>query len=252
MFYRLSKPDFYSEREDKKQNPVTMYRYFSLPGVYCDACNNYWASSDKLRADEGTAEKARQCMAQIDKYLMKDERSWHIDDFYRAVHEVSNITGISETVLSPGLVMGLPIAEVSREITEDVVHPFSGVFWVNSRTKQAFETAGISGIHFVRVHAQWTRKPHLVTDSELELWEIVVTGHAWRPGSTIESLTDCTKCGRMDFPNPKRLVPDPARWDRTDVFHVDRNPNIVLVTQKVVDVLEQHKISNLKIARLVE
>jgi hypothetical protein len=46
------------------------------------------------------------------------------------------------------------------------------------------------------------------------------------------------------FPGPELLIVDESRWDGADFFHLDRNPNIVIVTERVCTVLTQEHFVN--------
>jgi hypothetical protein len=76
------------------------------------------------------------------------------------------------------------------------------------------------------------------------LYELVVTGRPSRVGMDIERITVCLRCRRTLFPDPQRLVVDESRWDGSDFFNVDLNPNIVLVTERVCETLIRHRFTN--------
>ena len=77
-----------------------------------------------------------------------------------------------------------------------------------------------------------------------EYWELVVTGTAWREEQNEKTIRECDLCGRTQFPEPNNLRVDESRWDGSDFFHVNMNKNIVIVTQRVCDALEELGASN--------
>ena len=112
----------------------------------------------------------------------------------------------------------------------------------------AMGRAGFAGVEFIEVQTSWAKgmRPN---GAPPRLWELVVTGSAWRKGSDEQSITICGVCGRTVFPNPSQLDVDVTRWDGNDFFHVDRNPNIVLVTERVCDLLDKNRFSNYQCVR---
>jgi hypothetical protein len=109
----------------------------------------------------------------------------------------------------------------------------------------AMDRAAFAGVDLVEVRTSW-REGKGPIGTPPRLWEIVVSGTAWRKGSDDQSITTCRDCRRAIFPNASQLDIDETRWDGSDFFHVDRNPNIVLVTERVRDLFESSRYSNVR------
>ena len=131
----------------------------------------------------------------------------------------------------------------SAPILEDVVHPMPGEIWVVSRVCEALVAAGVSGVSFAPVQLSWQC-------AGANLRELVVHGRAWRVGSTEDTLRLCDLCGRTGFPSPGHLVVDETRWDGADFVHLDGNPNIIVVTERVAAVVESNGFSNLAVVAI--
>jgi hypothetical protein len=76
------------------------------------------------------------------------------------------------------------------------------------------------------------------------LWELNVNGRAFRAGSTLDTLVVCHHCGITKFPNPQDLTVDVARWDGSDFFNLDMNPNMLFVTERVRALFLRERFSN--------
>jgi hypothetical protein len=142
--------------------------------------------------------------------------------------------------IQPAARIGPPRGGCRRStIDEDVVHPFPGVIWVSNRVRSLLAREKFSGVRLVRVR--------LPGECESPLWELVVEGRAWRRGSSVSSIIACRVCGRLKFPRPAKLDVDPGRWDGSDFFHVDENPLIVIVTERVANLLRAKQVSNVSV-----
>ena len=118
------------------------------------------------------------------------------------------------------------------------------MIWVKESVKASLEETKLQGITFVKVNLKWTGKMKNSTEAVPELWEIVVNGKSWLEGSKLETITACSTCGRTEFLRGKNPKVDKTRWDGSDVLYVDNNPNIVIVTEKVKEILDYGKFTN--------
>jgi hypothetical protein len=223
-FFKLTHPRYSSDREANSRNPVTSKASHRLPGIVCEICGP-WSSSLRIRVPfPSQAER-------FSGTRFVAPRDWQVGR-----EEWAQQLGVPADKLMPGAEIGPPIGVCSGEIHEDAVHPFPGQIWVKSLVKEAFASIQLDGASFVRVE--------FVDDCATELWELVVHGHALRPGSTQESLL-CDTCGRRGFPSPRNLSVDESRWDGSDFITLDGNPNIVVVTERTASVIRSNEFSNL-------
>ena len=175
----------------------------------------------------------------------------------------ASMLGVNPYRVEPGADLGPPTGTLLGRIMEDVIIPFPGQLLLQERARQVLSSASLTGFELWREQlvaaapgesrscasddAHDSAEPPIDLDREAaitELWEVFVTGRAWRPGRSEESPRLCNLCGRRGFPDPKNLTVDAARWDGSDFLNLDMNPNIVIVTRRVRDLFEANKISN--------
>lgn len=102
----------------------------------------------------------------------------------------------------------------------------------------------VTGVEFVNVHLTSAGTGELCPEALPELWELYVTGKAWRVGMDAARITACRGCKRLTFPEPNYFTVDESRWDRTDFFNLDLNPNMVFVTERVAQALAASPFTN--------
>jgi len=225
-FFKLTHPPYKTDQEFNRRNPVIETSYGHIPGIVCPVCG-VWLSSDRLRVSwSARVEKVARTNYQAPDEWSRSRTTW------------ARLLRVEPEVVTPGATLGPPSGRCTAAIEEEVVHPFPGLVWITRRVRNVFTRAKLTGLSFAKVQLQpkrWQR----------DVWELVVRGRAWRKGSTAKTLRACNVCGRMKFPSPTKLDVDVRRWDRSDFFHVDHNPNIVLVTERVASVIEEHGFTNL-------
>ena len=230
-FFKLTHPRYASDGEADRRNPVTSTTTHRIPGISCDVCGA-WSSSSRLRvplpaeADEFVGVAFLSVVSWIDRRCR-----W------------ASLLGVEPGLIEPGARLGPPSGARLAGVVEDVVHPIPGAIWVAARVREALERRGLIGVSFAAVQLS-------PEGGQAELWELVVHGRAWRHGSTEESLRLCEICGRRGFPSPTNLVVDEARWDGSDFVFLDGNPNIVVVTERVAEVLNAHDFTNVVVERI--
>jgi hypothetical protein len=225
-FFWLTHPAYQSDQEFSRRNPVIETAYGHVPGIVCPVCD-VWASSARLRMSwSDRVEKVARTNYQAPEEWNRLRTTW------------ARLLRAKLEAVTPGATLGPPSGRCTAAIKEEIVHPFPGLVWVAPRVRNVFRRAKLTGVSFAKVQLEpkrWQR----------DVWELVVHGRAWRKGSTARTLRACKVCGREKFPSPTKLDVDVKRWDRSDFFHVDHNPNIVLVTDRVASVIEEHGFTNI-------
>lgn len=107
----------------------------------------------------------------------------------------------------------------------------------------SLQAENLTGVRFMKVDLK-IQKKGLSNQKPISLWELIITGKAWRQGYHLEDEIVCKCCKRTNFPEPSNLKVDISRWDGSDFFNIDLNPNIIIVTERVYRVLEKHKFTN--------
>jgi ribosomal protein L37E len=239
-FYKLSKPLYTSSKKSSIENPIRSVQGVSviLPGMKCSVCG-FWASSNRIRVGNDVAEK-------VSNFLIKNNvpKGLYSNEWVDISDKLTADIGINN--LSPGAIVGMPIGEILGSSQNDIYHISPGQIWVTERVTEAILSSELKGVKFAEVIINHENGQM----NDIRLWELVVSGKAMRVNSTEENLTVCKECGRKEFPNHTNLLVDEARWDGTDFFNVDFNPNIIIVTKRVVDVFINKAITNISFTEI--
>lgn len=223
-FFRLSPPDYETDQEADARNPVVIEGSHTLPSMDCESCGT-WSSSARLRVP--VPRDAEEFVGT--RFLGPVEWNSHRLRW-------SALLSVPAEALEPGAALGPPQGRCNARIAEDVVHPFPGLLWVSGLVADRVAGAGFSGV---------TLNPVTLRGAcGGPLWELTIRGRAWRRGSTHENIRVCDACGRTRFEAPRNLSVDDARWDGADFMNLDRNPNIVVVTERVATFIAANRFGN--------
>jgi len=237
-FYKLTHPDYATDRAADMANPIRMVNELYVPGITCSACGESWASSDRVRVSVPKTSDLRAYLT--GKCLPESEWRAFAEKLRR------ELTIPSWMKVTPGAQIGLPTGELSTSQIPDMMHPFPGQIIAQNHVVQALEKEKLTGFFPVRVQVRWSER---VMDRDRdapapELYELLVKGVAWRVGVDTNTITICPRCGRTVFANVAHFDIDTNRWDGSDFFHVDQNPNIILVTERVCMTLAEYNYTN--------
>lgn len=233
-FYELTHPNYETDQQKSCQNPVSVREELAIPSVICPDCG-IWSGSDKLRFS--LPPSAYQESFKIPSILPLNEWSRN-----RPIW--AGMLGVDASMIRPGTLLGSPTGRLQAGAgLPDFLHPTPGLIWVKLHVMNAFVSSALRGISFAQVHFE-SCEDCKHRDDLTELWEIVASGKARRKGTDPAASIACDICGRRTFPAPGDLRVDEATWDESDFFNVDLNPNIVLVTERVKDLIEEERFSN--------
>ena len=240
QFYRMTLPKFETDLDEARANPFREVRTLGwLPFLQCSVCGEV-GTGTKLRCDPPPTNE----LLELLKY-----RTIRPNEWMETAEYYGSVLNVSADKLNPGMEIGPPRGEMWRDNATHIRH--AGLRWANSEVVDALDKLGATGVQFHRVKLHWAfpwddffspvglefseAKRREPSESTPELWELTVVGQAWRRGMTLAKITKCTICGRFWFPDPNYLDVDEGRWDGSDFFSVDRNPNIVLVSERIRD-----------------
>lgn len=226
QFFKLTHPRYADDEEADRRNPVTSTAVYRIPGMLCEVCGR-WASSHRIRVA---------LPSRLDEFV--GVTFLPVTDWRKARDRWAMLLGVEPASVEPGAEVGPPMGTCTAEITEDAVHPVPGEIWVSSLVRDALAGGGLTGVSFATVALS-------SSCGAQSLVELVVHGRAWRHGSSEETLRLCDNCERRGFPLPRDLRVDEARWDGSDFVFLDGNPNIVVVTERVAEVVSSKAFSNL-------
>lgn len=238
---QLTHPAYSTDQERSKANPIKMLSdYLYVPGMSCPACavdtGGTWASSGRVRVDVPSSSPLRPQL----RGLSLEPAAWAL--FSGKLRMELQVP--SWMPITPGAEIGLPKAELRQHDPPDFMHPFPGQVIVRARVLDELVAAGLTGFRAIRVQVAWARQPKGRMEDPPTLYELFVTGEGWRVGVDLTTITTCQHCGRTIFPQLGDLAVDEGRWDGTDFFHIDRNPNIVVVSERVCEILSAHGFTN--------
>lgn len=233
-FYELTYPEYISDQAERKNNPVNLLPNISVPSIVCDDCG-IWSSSVRIREKVELTSKA--------KDIIK-KRMIHVSEWDVIIKELSEELNIDYELLKPGTELGVPRGEIANVNLHDFVHPFPGLIWVNESVKEFLVQQKATGVEFCEVDADFRKAKNKTDKTNQKLWEIVVTGKAWRKGINYEDTLVCRKCNRTIFQNPEYLQVDESKWDGSDFVRLDFNPNIIVVTERIYELLRDNVFTN--------
>jgi hypothetical protein len=238
-FYKLTHPEYSTDMQFSIANPVRIDSNHYLPDVYCPECGSTWGSSDRIRTTSAIA-------GEILRYLKTNNLSkpLPIDKWDNFARDLSLKFRLPINVIKPGAEFGPPVGLIRNSSKNHIVHPFPGVLWVSNEVVSAFKNEGLTGIEYWNVSLKWAEKKPGLTEPLPKLTEIFVTEQVWRIGMDVARITACNRCKRSEFPQPKMLKIDEARWTGTDFMNPDTNPNIVIVSERVYNVLNRYRFIN--------
>jgi hypothetical protein len=235
LFYNLTHPPYTTDFERDAANPIEVCTSIKLPGIVCSECGNTWATHRRLYLEVHDT-NLRQRLG--GKPLPRTE--WEA-----LAREVKSDIGLPDDFsLLPGDRLGTPVAELLAEDIPDFSHLFPGQIIVQAQVLGALEGLTATGFRPVHLDVHYGDQVNISSKDAPELYELVVTGSAWQLGSDLDLITDCKYCGRIVFPYSGQLTVDTDRWDGSDFFHLDRNPNIVFVTERICSMLAQFEFRN--------
>lgn len=124
---------------------------------------------------------------------------------------------------------------------------------VTDEVAQLFKRSGITGFALRPVIVDAVKKG---SKEEVPLlWELIVTGRGGdaHPKTGIRLKYRCNACAHEIYTDVLNgLFVDESQWDGADLFTVWPLPKFILCTEKVRDVIEEHKLTNCKLVRVEE
>lgn len=226
IFYKITHPHYADDEEAGHRNPAVSTATYRVPGISCGSCGP-WSSSHRLRVP---------LPVRLDEFV--GVRFLPTEEWRGARDRWAAMLGVDRSLVEPGAKLGPPTGTCTAVVAEDAVHPIPGEIWVKARVREASSEGRVTGVSFTPVQLP----PGC---GSKRLWELVAHGRAWRTGSSEETLRACELCGRRAFPSPRQLSVDEARWDGTDFMFLDGNPNLIVVTERVAEIVALGGFTNL-------
>ena len=228
-----------TDRQASIASPLQQVDHIGMPGLECSSCHNTWAGSRRLYLPVDDPALAKRL-----------KNTWPIPtaEWLALAIVVRKSLGLpSDFLLRPGDGFGIPVFELRSSRLSDIMHPFPGQTIVTEEVAESLRASDLTGYRLIECHTRWSAamKRKLPPDQAAPpLFELAVEGKAWRKGKFPMDAIDCQQCGRANFPDPSYLEIDLERYDASDFFHTDLNPNRVMVTERVCTFLAEHDFQN--------
>lgn len=237
LFYNLDEAEYSSDGAARKANPLYQIRDYDVPAINCPVCKTIWKGRRRLYLPVRPGSESEWPKGPL------SVENWKI-----AVKKIRGLLEIDTNVeLRPGDILGKPKFELLNGTINDLMFPFPGQVIVTADVATALQQSPLQGIELMPIEIVKAKGNN--STYALPLFELRVKGHGWREGVDESMLISCPQCGRTKNPKSKSgLEPlDETRWDGTDFFNVDHNPNVIAVTSRVKEFLEQHQFSNYRL-----
>lgn len=135
----------------------------------------------------------------------------------------------------------LRIDIVSRKVG-DFINTFLSEWLISDKVAVLFKDNGFTGYEL---------KPATVCNIQLpyNLWEFVVTGKGGDadPASGIYLKKECTYCNHKRYSAYENgIVVNEDNWDGSDIFTVTGYSGLILVTERVKEVVEENKLTGVE------
>jgi hypothetical protein len=243
-FFILDHPEYATDYQDSRQNPLEAKERLFMPGYQCSACHQTWAGSHRRYHPFHTTNRA---------LLKRLTHPWPMKDaeWHAFAAEVRAALHVPDTfILQPGDYLGIPTVEVRSARLHDFTFLPIGRIIVNETVLDVLQTAGFRGFVVQPCQVRVGKKAQAAYPQPPRLFELVVTGRAWLVGSDPQNVQTCAVCQHAafiadyDVTREYLLEIDETRWDGSDLFLVNNNPNITFVTEQVCQVLAAHQCTN--------
>lgn len=233
-FYKLGAPEYADDWHFARENPARSAWGLRIPGVRCPTCST-WGTGRRL-------------------YLAapqnRDGTLWSTDckprfvspeEWPQIAEAVRSAAGLPHDFpLEPGDCFGRETLELRASVRNDFMHPVPGFVVVVPRVIEALGAAGFTGFRAERIEPKMVGRAAKLPAPEL--YELVLTGRARRPGSEPDALGRCAICGRpLGTPGASFSGIDLATWDGSDLLLLDGR---AVVTGRVRDLLEERGFTN--------
>lgn len=130
----------------------------------------------------------------------------------------------------------------------DFVWTWHGECLITDRVLGLFREAGFTGFEVKPVMVERVKRLGKRRLEEIpELWELVVVGKGGDalPESGIRVIYRCEVCGLVRYSSYRNgILVDEKQWDGSDFFTVNGYPKKILVTERVKELIIQHRLVN--------
>lgn len=229
-FYKFVYPEYKSDMEHSRKNPLEWASQFTVPGVTCPKCGT-WSGRRRLflPLDDMT----------IKKILKLPPYPLPVEEWKSLTYKIiESLATESDYDPQPGDELGDPTARITSEKVSDFIFPWRGGIIVTEKTRNIIINSELKGYQFLKVELIDKRSKKSREKPLPSLYVLLVTGRIISPISDDR----CPICGRLKVTSPVELREE--NWDGND-FIIDENyPDLVFVTERSCAVFKQNELNN--------
>ncbi len=229
-FFRLTHPEYETDMDQSRNNPLEWANRYIVPGVICPDCGS-WGGRRRLFLPITDPI--------LEKRLEKPPYPIPLDQWIILADAIVKSSHVSSDFhLRPGDELGNPTVKVKSSLISDFVFPWRGGILFTEKTWHVLAESEMSGYRAEVVEIVDRRG---TTDHEQllpRIYYLNVTGRI----KSHTNLDRCTICGRIRINYPIEL--SEANWDGND-FIIDENyPDLIFVTERTCTILYNNNLRN--------
>lgn len=241
-FFELTYPDYSTDAMASKANPIEVSFRYGIPSVICPVCGT-WGGSGALfpKVEENRLADFKEIQFLELEEWTAQRKSW------------ADKLGLRESDIRPATNLGLPDVIARREIRDrEVWFEYNAPIYMGQSLAESLESSGLSGFELQRIDGQikaGKRGKRPAVRKPYTLWRVLILGRAWSKGMDDEAIKVCKLCGRSKPHKGPWVV---ERWDGSDTFCLDRNPNRMFGTERWAAWMRENKVENYALVALPE
>jgi hypothetical protein len=232
QYYRMGHPEYATDQAMARANPMSWDCRYAFPALDCSACGGRCCNSH-LRVSPDRID---------DPSAFGYIHSLPADHWFAMRPVWAAMIGVDESLIEPGMEVGMPLGELRGRVKHDFNHPLPGLIWVRQAVKDMLTEADATGVDFAPV----TLTPTTTRARQHEipqLWELIVPQQELC--DELRQLRMCPMCGGIKGPIYWEMI------DNNDLQKSGRdfccpcvNANLIAVSPRIKELIESARFTN--------
>lgn len=236
-FFELTHPKYRSDKEYNHYNSISHEREYMMPGMDCEAKCGRWSSSTKLVMELPEVIRGQRILQRAHyQFLSRDQ-------WVELQTAVAQTLQVEKDKIRPGTELGIPRVIVTGPLVSDFLFAEGTNLFVRDTVVEVLARIGATGVRPVKAIVDVKRRKGQPVEEVPDLWYLDVTGWAWREGVSEHDRLICNYCGRTRYPDAEYVI-DEDRSSHTDFFHIEKNPSMIFVSERVCEAFTAHGLKN--------
>jgi len=227
-FYRFKYPEYETDMEYSRKNPVEWVSQFIIPSVTCPDCGTWFGNRRLFLPVEDEA---------IKKLLKRPPYPLPLEEWRSLTNRVS-LAMTSGYDPQPGDELGGPTVKITSAKVSDFIFPWRGGILVTEKARDAIIKSELMGCQFLKVELIDKRSKKSRENPLPSLYVLLVTGRIISP----IKFDCCPICGKCKGVYLMELCEE--NWDGNDFILDENYPNLVFVTERACAVIKQSGLTN--------